>query len=377
MSAAAELVVPATHDGQIVTRTLTDFREFLAIEQEWDRLVDAAGCDHPFLQHGWLRTWWTSFGAGRELQVVVAYRDGTLIAAAPLMSSRRRIVGVRARVLEAIANDHTPRYEFLVARGHEQAGFAALWRVLTDGSLEWDLLQLRSLRTDSATHAAVSECARRLQLPTGVWDAERSPYVTFRGTWDEYFKELSHNHRRNVGKSERRLERLGDLTLEMVTSPDEAALADGMRIEALAWKESAGTAMLSRADVQGFYEAFGRHAAEHGQLRLFFLNLDGRRIAFSYGLLYQNTIFVLKGGYDPEYSRYSPYHVLYSFVFQHGFKTGLSGYEFLGNDEPFKMKWTDTVRSHCWLYAFSRSPRARLIHWVKFSAIPRVRRILR
>lgn len=373
------MVVPITDDTEVRARTITTFSEFLAVEHDWERLVTASGCTHPFVQHAWLRSWWSAFGAGKAMHVILAYRGDTPIAAAPLMCTERRLVGLTARVVEAIANDHTPRYEFLVARGEEAAGFAALWHELTDGRVEWDVLQLRQLLTDSPTRVVVEEYARRYRLPTGIWNAERSPYVEFAGSWDDYFQTLSHNHRRNVGKGLRRLERLGRVELEMVTSPErlEAALADGMRIEASAWKENAGTAMLSRPDVQAFYETFGRHAAERGLLRLFFLSVDGRRIAFSYGLSYQDTIFVLKGGYDPEFSRYSPYNVLYSLVFQHGFAAGLAGYEFLGHDEPFKMKWTDIVREHCWLYVFSRSPRARVMHWMKFTAIPRLREILR
>lgn len=378
MSAAAEMVLPMTDEGEVRIRTITDFNEFAALDDEWDALVGASALQHPFLCHAWLSAWWQAFSAGKSLRVITVHRAGILIGAAPLMITEQRIVGLKARVLESIANDHTPRFDFLVARDHEAEAYAAIWQQLTD-TTDWDIVQLRQLPKDSMTLVRLMDSAKRYGLPVGTWDAERSPYVAFTGTWDDYFSGLGYNHKRNVGKGLRRLQRAGKVTLEMVGSPDrlDAALADGMRIEALAWKEDAGTAMLSRDDVERFYKRFGRDAAERGLLRLFFLAVDGRRVAFSYGLLYHRTIYVLKGGYDPEFSRYSPYIVLYSLVFQYGFDVGLEGYDFLGNDEPFKMKWTETVREHCWLYVFSRSLRGRLLHYLKFKATPRIRAWLR
>ena len=367
-----------TDEGEVRFRTITDFNEFQSLETEWDALVAASGIAHPFMSHAWLRAWWLAFGAGKTLYVIVARKGGALIGAAPLMITERRFYGLRARVLESIANDHTPRFEFIIARGHETAAHAAIWQQISDGA-RWDVLQLRQLLNDSPTLERLRETATRFALPIGTWAAERSPYIAFSGSWDEYWDSLSYNHKRNIGKGQRRLERLGKVELEVVSSPEQfdAALADGMRIEALAWKAEAGTAMRSHKDVQSFYQTFGRDAARRGSLRLFFLVCDGQRIAFSYGLIMDRTIFVLKGGYDPEFSRYSPYNVLYSLVFQHAFDAGLEGYDFLGNDEPFKLKWTDTINEHCWLYVFSRSPRGRLLHYLKFSAIPRLRDWLR
>jgi CelD/BcsL family acetyltransferase involved in cellulose biosynthesis len=379
MSAAAEMVLPMTDDGEVRTRTITDYNEFASLDREWDALVEQSGLDYPFVYHAWLSAWWRAFGAGRPMHVITVRKGGTLIGAAPLMVTEQRIVGFKARALESIANDHTPRFDLIVARDHANLAYAAIWQQLTDGRAAWDLLQLRQLPVQSLTLQRLKESAKRYGLPIGTWGAERSPYVEFRDTWDEYFAGLGYNHKRNVGKGLRRLQREGDVELEVVSSPEalDDALADGMRIEALAWKEDAGTAMLSRVDVQRFYETFALEAAERGLLRLFFLVYNGKRIAFSYGLLYKDTVFVLKGGYDPEFARYSPYNVLYSLVFQHCFDVGFKGYDFLGHDEPFKMKWTETVREHCWLYVFSRSPRGRLLHYLKFTAIPLIRNWLR
>ena len=85
MSAAAELVLPMTDDGEVRIRTITDFHEFDSLESEWDALVEASGTTHPFIAHTWLRAWWSAFGAGKAMRIAIARKGGTLVGAAPLM----------------------------------------------------------------------------------------------------------------------------------------------------------------------------------------------------------------------------------------------------------------------------------------------------
>src|SRR5207245_9826395 len=63
---------------------------FHSIGHEWDRLVARSAVDQTFLSHTWLRTWWESFGEGTQLHVSTLRDGGELVAAAPLMRTRRR-----------------------------------------------------------------------------------------------------------------------------------------------------------------------------------------------------------------------------------------------------------------------------------------------
>ena len=47
---------------------------------------------------------------------------------------------------------------------------------------------------------------------------------------------------------------------------------------------------------------------------------------------------------------------------------------FLGDSEPWKHEWTPTVRAHDWLFIFSNSRRARLLHSIKFQMAPEIRK---
>jgi CelD/BcsL family acetyltransferase involved in cellulose biosynthesis len=105
-----------------------------------------------------------------------------------------------------------------------------------------------------------------------------------------------------------------------------------------------------------------------------FLTVGGRRIATSYGAVYDRRLFLFKTGYDPEYATGSPFKVLTCFAIQAAYAEGLREVDFLGDSEPWKLEWTPTSRAHDWLFVFSGTKRARLLHSLKFHVVPELKR---
>jgi CelD/BcsL family acetyltransferase involved in cellulose biosynthesis len=153
----------------------------------------------------------------------------------------------------------------------------------------------------------------------------------------------------------------------------ERALTEGFRLEAAAWKAAAGTAILSHDETETFYRILARRTAARGWLRLHFLRVGGRRVAFLYSLLHEGTLYALKGGYAPEHARSSPGVVLFSLILKDAFERGLRRIDFLGEEERWKLDWTRCTREHHWLYVFRPSSRTRLVHMLKFGLAPRAR----
>jgi CelD/BcsL family acetyltransferase involved in cellulose biosynthesis len=262
-----------------------------------------------------------------------------------------------------------------VAPGESESVYRSLWNHLR-GDRGWDFLELSQLRADSATLAALTRLARRDGCATGVWHGEHSPYIPFSGTFETFFSRLGNSHRSELRRRMKRLQERGAVCLEEVSEAAQidTALNEGFRIEAAAWKAHTATAISSAPEVEAFYRAIARSAAAAGVLRLIFLTVDGKRIAFAFALHYCRKLYALKTGYDPEYSYYSPYNLLCYLVYQKGFERGLDEYEFLGNNEAWKLVWTKLTRRHDWLYVFARRPRAHLFYLIKFRWLPLLQR---
>ncbi len=356
--------------------TISDYSSFLALEPIWDHLVDEAGIDHPFLTHDWVRTWWECFGDGKQLHILVVTAGGEPVAIAPLMLTNAWMYGCKVRRLQFISNVHTQRADVIIARWPKET-YEAIWDCLASQMAQWDVLKLSQVPSGSMTLEELPRLATEAGFRIGLWGPVSSPYLPLRGTWNSYYESLDSKHRSNLRNRLKRLRQLGEVVLEVVSSDKqlESDLEEGLRIEAAAWKEKAGTAIRCSHELHRFYTMFARIAVQRGWLRLQFLTVNGRRIAFHYSLRYKNNLFLLKPGYDPAYASYSPSNLLCSLVLRDAFEEGLSNYEFLGTADEWKLRWNGATKPHSWLFIFSNALRARLLYSAKFRIVPQLKRL--
>jgi CelD/BcsL family acetyltransferase involved in cellulose biosynthesis len=361
--------------GFVTTEVVADYAAFVALERDWNDAVQRARIPHPFLRHDWVRTWWDAFGGTRELHIIVV-RDETGIAGiAPLMRENALVYGLPIRRLALLANDHTPRADFIIAGDHKDT-YRAIWNSLHEEIDQWDVLQLTQLLETSPTAAAFRSIAAAQRLPIGRWKSSDSPYLELAANWDCYWASLSAKFRSNVRNRLTRAKQIGDPALEVIIDKAgiKSALADVWRLEASGWKDREGTSIGSDPAVEKFYTMLAERGAESGWLRLLFLTTGGTRIAVSYSAVCDERLFLLKTGHDREFHTCSPFKLLTYFAAQDGYARGLREIDFLGDAEPWKQEWTAAARAHGWLFVFSHSRRARLLHSLKFQMAPEIRK---
>lgn len=364
---------PPAPDGACTVEVIGDKDAFVRLQAAWNEAVARARVAHPFLRHEWLRTWWEAFGRRAALHVLVVRSGGRIIGLAPLMRDKGRICGVLVRRLRLLQNDHTPRIDVVVTERHADV-YRAMWQAMR--AVPWDVLQLNQVPRDSATHEVFRALAAADGCRTGTWPSGDAPYLALRGAWEELQARLPSKFRSNLRNRLSRLQRLGDPSLEVLDAPDEMARAAGdvWRLERSGWKDEARTAIVSDPDVHRFYAQLIPRAAAAGWLRLLFLRAGGRRIAAAYAAVFDGRLLLVKTGYDPAYAACAPFKLLTYLAARHGCAIGWREIDFLGDAEPWKLEWTDAVRSHDWLFIFSDTFRARLLHWTKFRCMPELKR---
>ena len=214
-------------------------------------------------------------------------------------------------------------------------------RFVPDDALEW-------LRTSAA-----SEGYRVLERV-----AERSPYVDVAGSFEDYLGTLDRHHVKETLRRRRRLGEEGSIEFSVEDGRErlDELLAEGLPVEASGWKRESGTAIDSTPETLGFYTDIARWAAARGILRLAFLRLDGRAIAFELALEDHGVYAILKGGFDIELRRFGPGGLITYEQLSRAFELGLRRYEFLGTDEPYKTVWTGSAHERRVLQAFAPTP---------------------
>lgn len=355
---------------------LTDPAAFDSLADEWDALVERCGGGILY-RHGFLRIWREHFAPTGTLRVLTQRTpDGCLTAVLPLLLRHTRIYGIPVRELSAMANVHSGRFD-LLAENPTLASreFLGLLLRLAD----WDVLRLIDVPQAGAAEALL-EAATLTGLRIGRWSSMDSPYIPLPTSWREMEPALNRHFRANMRRRWRRLSEKGKVSTDLFDGGDDAVmkerLEEGLQLEAKGWKGLGGTAICQASDTLGFYTALARHAAREGWLRLWCLRLDGRLIAFQYGLQDGSRYLLLKPAYDEELREIGPGHLLVEEVLKDCMARGLREFDFLGPDMPWKRDWTRKSRPHAWLYIF-RGPRGQLIYWLKFRMAPLVKRLLR
>jgi CelD/BcsL family acetyltransferase involved in cellulose biosynthesis len=183
---------------------------------------------------------------------------------------------------------------------------------------------------------------------------QRSPYVVL-APGENVDRRLGAKGASNVRRNLRRLGEVGRVEVVVETAPSrvDALLAEGFPVESSGWKAARGTAILSSPETRRFYTAVARWAADAGLLRLGFLRLDGRAIAFAFGLEDGAAFYLLKGGYDPAYRRFAPAKLLFRTLMARAVASGLQRFELLGATEPWKLQWTGLCHERILLRSYA------------------------
>lgn len=323
---------------------------------EWDELADRAGA-MPWLRPGWVIAWRQAFGEG-EARVLTLRKDGRLAAVLPMQR--------RLGELTSPSNWHTPAFGVLA---EDQGAGEELLRGLFSLRVRRVTASMLSRREVDALgwERAARATGHRLRRRT----LEHSPYVAIAGDWGAYERGLSSKFLSDLRRCRRRLEAEGRVSFTVEDGRDrlDELLEEGFAIEAAGWKGSQGTAIRSDPATHEFYRRVARWSAERGWLRLAFLRLDGRGLAFDYCLEDAGAHHLVKTGFDPAFRKFAPGMLLRQEMLQRAFSAGLASYDLGGADEPWKMRWTDTTRELVRLRTFAPSALGRL-DWIAHAVGP-------
>lgn len=318
-----------------------------SISSEWSELAALVGAC-PFAYPEWIAAWWSAFGSGR-LEILTVHRDRRLVGVLPLQR--------RFGELESTTNWHTPSFEALACDESAARALASAAAERARGRLDLsfvadDATIVRSLRTAAGERSMA--CAERI--------IQRSPYIDLDGEWDQYLMDLPSRKRRKLRRAREALAEQGEVTFELDDGSGDldGALRTGFEIESAGWKGDEGTAIVSQDSTRRFYESVARWAAGRGWLRLAFLRLDGRPIAFGFAIEDDTAHYDLKNGFLPECADLSPGFLLAAARIEHSFEAGLDRYEFLGNAERHKLDWTDAIHERRRLQLFPPNLRGRV-----------------
>ena len=303
---------------------MTDRVPFDEHAGDWRRLAEATGS--PFATWEWAAAWWRHLGAGRE-PLVHALRPGdATVAILPLCIAPERGL----RVMRFVGDGPADQLRPVCAPEDAPAAASALRDLLGAEAHRWDMF--------TGAQMPAEEGWSRL-LGGRVRERESSPVVDLDGEgFDAFLAGRSKNFRDQVRRRERKLGREHALEFRLTARPDELHrdLDTLIDLHEARW---AGASSAFAGPRRDFHHDFAAAALEHGWLRLWTAELDGRPAAAWYGLRYGGDEWFYQSGRDPALERTAVGFVLLAHTVREAANDGVPRYRLLRGDEPYKWRW--------------------------------------
>jgi hypothetical protein len=324
------------------TRVITGLDEFRQYAERWDRLWADSVTPVASLRAKPLIQFVEAFSKPENFAAVVAHQGDHWFTGIPLLIKRNRFGRL---VGQSVANEWSARDGVLDIFQENSERFVAIEKGFQELGLS--SIQLTWCPLDSAASRALmsgwKSRGRRVFLRPRFLVGQ----LDLRGDWSGYWSGLSRNRRKKLQKGLSELTKQG--AVEFVAAAgagqasDQQAIEMALEIELASWKGLHRSAILNHERVAKFFWNWAADLAETGLLRIYFLTVEGKPIAFDLGYVVSGVYTSHKVAYLNEFAAFSPGQLLTIKLIEHFYQTGeAKAIDFLGPLSTATDNWSNT-----------------------------------
>jgi len=311
------------------------------LADEWRRLCDDAADDQPFYRPEFIRAHIRAMIPRAKVLIITASDKGRLLLLLPLVEEMGTFSKIPVRKLRAPVDCNCGRFDAVRRSGPDgHAAILAAWRYLRDME-GWDALQLRYAQVGS-TVSQLAAAARGEGFPTIQVPNRPNPYVPVPPS-PELLERLprSSRLRTKLRQIRRNTAKQGSLKFYRVNTADPDALDRLFALEESGWKGRGRSAVNCKAPLRQFFNELAESAASFGYLSLYMLEFEGQLIAAHYSLNYRDRCYSPVVAHNENFRELAPGHLIVSEILRDCASRGITGYDITGEDQEWKMKWTE------------------------------------
>jgi|GEM_PF-1143062 len=337
-----------TPDG-IRVEVVRDFSELQKHAESWNRLVTETG-QRPELSHAWIATHLeTRLNPGDTWFCLLAYDREQLAGVLPVVTVPRRWFG-RCKCLRFETPYDifmTGAVEALMRRNYEERVFPLFLKYLWSIPCACSCLRFRGLPVTRLPEVVDERLCRRSSSVADIDGGES--FIAVQGSVEDYFGKLSKKFLNNYRRVGRRIQEQPEARFRFETGNAEACAEQFMDVEHQGWKAVRKTSIRSNESYAKFFRLLTKRMEAQGWLRWAFLDIGSEPVAGQFMVQSGDTLYVVKIGYNEEFSKLAPGSALFGHVIENVFKSGcareinfMSGYSWL-NDWNVQMRPVSNV----------------------------------
>lgn len=310
----------------LTTRIINSIEQLEQLEPEWCHLLAASESSTFFSTPTFQLSWLSTIGADRTPHYFACYDSEQLVGLLPLIES----TDAPSRLESVGSVDVTDYSDAIVKPEHVSNFFIALSQHIVAERLTLRLYGLPETATLRSHRFADT-------LTMSESEQTVAPQMTLPADWEAYLQQLDRKQRHEVKRKWRKVEALSH-QFEVLTSEEQvaAALADFFKLHA---SSSAEKAAFWNEQTTAFFTQLLTRTATAEQLKLFFLEIQGERVATMLVFDFHSTYYLYNSGFNPNaYHNLSTGTVLTAYTIQHAIENATSNYDFLRGTETYKFR---------------------------------------
>ncbi len=344
-----------------------------SLREEWRALQQTAGARSFFLSPDWFLLCARHLAPNQRMLILCLRRDGRLVGVAPMMSERARLRRLPVTRIRFLENHLTPFADSILAEPEE--GMAAILGYFRETRRDWDVLSLSRLREDSPHLKLLDDLLRRNRRTFRTSVVSRTPFLRIERTWEEFYQSKSQKFRKTRRSITNKVERLGPLTVELVSRPEDTqrGLEQWLELSRRSRIRKHGTDLLTPEFERAFFIGLSELAGQAGAMRLWLLKKENELLAAEYHIDDRGVEYGLRSCYDETYSSSSPGAYLDLYIVRHLFENGASIYDMGPGLVEYKRAWTDSLYQCYGVDVFNRSFYAGLLGRLETRWIPAIK----
>ncbi|MFC1919282.1 GNAT family N-acetyltransferase [Chloroflexota bacterium] len=304
---------------------LVAVEDFETLTASWSGLLRKCGDCSVFLTPQWQKVWWNYWGVG-ELSLLGVHCKSELAGVIPLVKQGNK--------LSLLGSSDVCDYLDFIALPEDAGAICTAAMDFID-ALEWDTFDLYSLSAQAVALEHFIPLAKDRGYGVQVEQEGVSPQLDLPSGWEDYLSVLKKKNRHELKRKLRRLFNEDGVTYYSVS--ELANLKRDMDdFLAMFLTSHEGKADFLTPRMEDFFRGLADSLASSGNLRLYFMEIGGVRVAAVLGFDYGDTFFLYNSGYDPRYTRLSVGLLLKALCIKESIASGKRCFDFLRGSEKYK-----------------------------------------
>lgn len=309
-------------------------------EEEWNRLASESEARGPFLQYGYLKSWWQYRGGGEwpkdsEL-FLLSFNKDSLAGVAPFF----RVKGDESPILYLLGAVEISDYLDLIGPQEIIDDMASGFLRLLGQEAHHDIekVVLVNLPESSPTLPALKNAADEYGWDVKTERAYPAPSISLPESWEGYLDTLEEKDAQEIRRKESKLEEDAQ-SLDLVFTGQKSRLEQDFEtfLELMAMDRRKEKFLAgSMRDQQRATANWSFYA---GILQLSFLEINGEKASGYFCFDDGEAIYVYNSGFDPKFSIYSPGWVHLTRLIRHSIESGRRVFDFMRGDEEYKYRF--------------------------------------